>query len=258
MTAAADITQLLPAPTSNAPLTDDELLALYSTGSRSGAHVRANFVASVDGSATVAGLSAGLGGPADRRVFDLLRRPCDVIVVGAGTVRDEGYGAMALDADAVAWREANGLSAHPRFAIVSASLNLDPASDLFAAAPVRPLVLTVDAADAQRRQELARVADVVDCGEFLVSAAQLVDELVRRGLARIHCEGGPTLLGTLIEEDVLDDMCLTISPLLEGGAGPRIAFGGSHGGVRPLTLDHVLLAGSMMLTRYSRERTGVE
>lgn len=251
----AAITQLLPHPPSGAPLTDAQLLDLYSPVDRRVPHVRANFVASVDGSATAGGLSGQLGAPADKRVFDLLRRLCDVVVVGAGTVRAEGYGAMILDEDAAAWRTANGLPAQPRFAIVSASLNLDPQGDAFASAPVRPLVLTVEAADAGRRAALAGVADLVDCGERLVSAARLVDELVRRGMPQVHSEGGPTLLGTLIEEDVLDELCLTISPLLEGGAGPRIAFGGSRGGLRSITLDHVLLAGSMMLTRYSRDRT---
>lgn len=250
------ISRLLPLPASPDALSDDELIALYSAGERSGRHVRANFVASVDGSATVDGLSGKLGAPADKRVFDLLRRLCDVVVVGAGTVRAEGYGAMALDADAVAWRVANGRSEHPRFAIVSASLNLDPKGDLFAGAPVRPLILTSRAADASRRAELAQVAEVVDCGEVLVSAARIVNELVHRELPIILCEGGPMLLGTFIEEDALDDLCLTVSPTLEGGAGPRIASGGYRGGVRPMHLEHVLLSGSMMLTRYTRDRTG--
>src|SRR5690554_8188229 len=91
-------------------LSDDELLKLYSVADRGQPWLRANFISSVDGAATHDGLSAGLGSPADRRVFDLLRRLADVIVVGAGTVRAEGYEGLRLDDEAVGWRVGNGLS----------------------------------------------------------------------------------------------------------------------------------------------------
>src|SRR5690606_14940003 len=105
-------------------LSDNELLDLYAVADRATPWLRANFVSSVDGAATHNGLSAGLGSPADRRVFDLLRRLADVIVVGAGTVRAEGYGGLSLDDDSADWRIANGLTAQPVFAVVSSSLNL--------------------------------------------------------------------------------------------------------------------------------------
>lgn len=244
-------------PEARGPLDDDALLRLLAPTDRSHPWLRANFVASLDGSATAEGLSGGLGGPADKRVFDLLRQVSDVVVVAAGTVRNEGYGAMRLGTEAVEWRLAHGLEPQPVFAIVTGSLGLDPASDVFAKAPVRPLVLTNEAADVDRRAALADVADVVDCGASTVEPQRLVAALVDRGLRQMHCEGGPSLLGALIEADVLDSLHLTTSPSLEGGSGPRIAVRSPNAtplSLRPMRLDHVLLAGSMLLTQHSRER----
>jgi riboflavin biosynthesis pyrimidine reductase len=235
-------------------LDDDQLLALYGPEDRLTPRLRANFIASVDGSASASGLSGDLGGPADRRVFDLLRQLCDVVIVAAGTIRTEGYGPMRLPAAAEEWRVANGLAPQPAFAIVSGSLALDPASNVFTDAPVRPLVLTADSADAERRAALVGVADVVSCGATTVEPEHLVATLIDRGLPQMHCEGGPSLLGALIESDVLDSLCLTISPSLEGGVGPRIARGHDPVDLRAMTLDHVLLASGMLLTQYSRAR----
>jgi hypothetical protein len=148
---------LLPDPI--AALSDDDLLAAYTDGAEGtadGGWLRVNFVSSLDGSATAAGKSGSLGGDDDLRVFDLLRRVADVVLVAAGTVRDEGYGPMVLhDAD-VAWRRAHGMSDHPVFAIVTGSLGLDPASRVFTEAPVRPLVLTSAPAARRRRRPLTR------------------------------------------------------------------------------------------------------
>ncbi|WIB67650.1 pyrimidine reductase family protein [Curtobacterium sp. MCBD17_035] len=256
-TDAAAIEQLFPAA-GPGPLDDDALLALYGREARhpspttADGWVRVNFVSSLDGSATAEGVSGGLGGPADLRVFDLLRRLADVVLVAAGTVRNEGYGPMRLhDAD-VAWRRARDLPDHPAFAIVSGSLALDAASRVFTEAPVRPVVLTHAEAPADRRAALAAVADVVDCGADAVDVAVVRRALVERGLAQIHCEGGPGLLGALVAADAVDELCLTVSPVLEGGDGPRIARGGAGQGLRSMRLAHVLRAGDMLLTRYRR------
>ncbi|CAN5389708.1 hypothetical protein BH09ACT6_BH09ACT6_16980 [soil metagenome] len=235
-------------------LGDAELIALYSAPDRSQRLVRANFISSIDGSATVEGLSGRLGGPADKRVFDLLRQLCDVVVVGAGTVRSEGYGAMRLGQGATRWRVEHGLPEHPAFVIVSRSLDLDLDSDVFTQAPRRPLVLTSAAADSGRRSSLERVADVVECGSETVEPQRLVAELVRRGLMQIHCEGGPSLFGDLIAADEIDELCLTFSPALEGGAGPRISHASAAVDARSMILDHILRAESMLLMKYSRRR----
>lgn len=229
------------------------LAAAYTVADRRTPTLRVNFITSLDGSATVKGLSGGLGGPADKLVFDTLRRLADVVLVGAGTVRAEGYGAMRLpDADA-AWRQAHGLAPQPAFALVSGRLDLDPASDIFAKAPVRPLVLTSQSAPTDARAALDEVADVISCGDEHVEPQRIVDALVARGLPQILCEGGPSLFGSFIAADLVDELCLTVSPLLEGGAGIRISHGESEA-ARRMRLVHVLESDGLLLTRYARAR----
>ena len=107
---AIRIDRLFPAPA--AELSDDAVEELYARPDRSLPWLRANFVSSVDGAATVDGLSGGLGGDADRRVFDILRELCDVVIVGAGTVRGEGYGLMVLPLPSADRRVSRGLPPH--------------------------------------------------------------------------------------------------------------------------------------------------
>lgn len=230
-----------------------DLNAAYSVAHRSTPTLRVNFVTSLDGSATVNGVSGGLGGPADKLVFDTLRRLADVVLVGAGTVRDEGYGAMRLSDDDASWRREHGLAEQPAFALVSGRLDLDPTSTVFTEAPVRPLVLTADSAPASKREALTRVADVISCGTDRVDPALVVSTLVARKLTQILCEGGPSLFGSLIAADLVDELCLTVSPLLEGGAGIRISRGSSPV-PRSMRLVQVLESGGLLLTRYARLR----
>jgi riboflavin biosynthesis pyrimidine reductase len=247
---APRIDSLFPAATS---LDDDALAALYDRVDRSAPWLRVNFVSSVDGAATVDGVSGGLGGAADRRVFDILRQLCDVVIVGAGTVRGEGYGPMVLETPSVDRRVARGLTPHPVFAIVSNRLDLDPASRIFTGAPVRAIVVTTEAAPRDRRDALAAVADVVIAGGERLDPALLVAALADRGLTQQHCEGGPSLFGSLLAAGVVDELCLTVSPLLVGGDSTRIVAG-SLPSPRQLRLGHVLASGETLLLRYELAR----
>jgi riboflavin biosynthesis pyrimidine reductase len=242
---ASAIDALWPEPATG--LGDDDVIAGYERDVED-AWVRVNFVSSVDGSATRAGRSGGLSDAADRRVFALLRRVCDVVLVGAGTVRAEGYGGELVDEVARRWREAHGFAARPRLAIVSGSAALDPGSDLFAQAPQRPIVITQASAPEDRREALLAVADVVVCGRASVDLASAVRALADRGLRRVHCEGGPHLLGSLAAAAALDELCLTVSPVLVAGSGPRIAVGDEvEQGMR---LAQVLRSDGALLLRY--------
>lgn len=185
--------------------------------------LRMNFVSSLDGAATHAGRSGGLGDAADRRMFDLLRRPADVVLLGAGTARIEGYGAMRLSDEEAAWRVDAGLPAQPAFALVSRSLDLDPESPIFRDAPVRPIVYTVASAPSARRESLARVADVVEAGEEDADGLRIRRDLADRGLHRIHSEGGPHLFGAMLAVGAVDGLHLTLAPSLEVGTAGRIA-----------------------------------
>lgn len=214
--------------------------------------IRANFVSSLDGSATAAsGLSGDLSSAADRRVFDVLRRLCDAVLVAAGTVRDEGYAAMRVDDPSVAWRRRHGLHDHPVFVIATRSLDLDPASPVFADAPVRPIVITVASAPAGRRAALAEVADVIDAGATELEPARLRAILAERGIADVLCEGGPSFLGALVAGGAVDELCLTMAGRLVVGDGPRIAHGADAS--QGMRLAHVLRSGSDLLLRYVSE-----
>lgn len=232
-------------------LDDDALTESLARVDRDRPWLRMNFVSSADGAATHDGLSGGLGNEADRRLFDVLRRLCDVVLVGAGTVRAEGYGPMRLDPPAVRWRVGAGLPEHPFFAIVSGRLDLDPSSAIFTDAPVRPIVVTIERAPAERRRALEAVADVIVAGDGELDAAAAVGELNRRGLAQVHCEGGPTLFGSLLAADVVDELCLTLSPQLEAGDARRIA-NGTLPESRGLSLARVLRSDSTLLLGYAR------
>ena len=233
-----------------AALSDEQLLASYSVADRSLPWLRAIFVSSIDGAATHEGRSGGLGTDADRRVFDLLRRLADVIVVGAGTVRQEGYRNLALDDEAVAWRTANGLSAQPRFAIVSASLRLEPSD--FAGYATRPFVVTTESAPIQARGRIEDVAEVIVAGATAVDTVELKHALAVRGFPQLHSEGGPTLFATMIAEGVVDELCLTLSPRLEGGSARRIVDA-AEATPRDMALAQALSgADGTLLLRYVR------
>ncbi len=207
-------------------------------------YVRVNFVASADGSVTVDGHSAGLGGPADRRVFGLLRRLAEVVLVGAGTVRAEDYRG--------ARRPTVGRDLPPPIAVVTGSADLDPGSRLFTDTQVAPIVLTSGSAPVERRERLAAAgADVVVLERLTPDA--LLAELGRRGLHRVLCEGGPGLFGDLLAADAVDELCLTVSPLLAGGDAGRIARGPAGTPARPMALVGVAHEDGALLLRYRRD-----
>lgn len=232
-----------------APLDDAALADLYAHPAAP--DVRMNFVTSADGAVELDGFSEGLSGGADKRVFALLRGLCDALLVGAGTLRHEGYRAVRLDAARRAWRRAHGLAEYPTLVVVSGALELNPAQAAFADAPVRPVVLTHSRAPADLRTQLAPVADVITVGDEAVDLSAGLARLRERGLRHVLCEGGPHLFGSLLAEDLVDDLCLTVSPLLAGpGAGRIVA--GPPSPPRDLALRHALAAGDALILRYTR------
>jgi riboflavin biosynthesis pyrimidine reductase len=235
-----------------APLDPAGLVAAYTPTDRGTAVLRVNFVTSLDGAVTIDGYSAGLSGPADKRIFGILRMLCDALLVGAGTLRVEGYGPLRLGADRLAWRRAAGLDGYPPLVVVSRNLALDPSLEAFTAAPVRPVVLTCAAAPADRRAALAEVADVLVHGETEVDLAAGLADLHRRGLRQLLCEGGALLLGSLTAADLVDEVCLTVSPLLAGAAPGRISAGVPSPRPRQLVPCHVLTADDALFLRYAR------
>ncbi|MDT5034949.1 MAG: hypothetical protein QOE03_134 [Micromonosporaceae bacterium] len=245
----ADIRQIWPVAGAG-PLDEAGLAAAYAWPTER-ATVRLNFVTSIDGAVTIDGRSAGLGSPGDQRVFDLLRLTCDAVVVGAGTLRGEGYGPMRLAGPARACRRDWGWTADPVLVAVSRSLDLDPAHPMFVDAPVRPIVITSAGAPIDRRTALSRVADLLVHGEGEVDLPAAVADLTARGHRKLLCEGGPHLLGTLTGADLVDEVCLTISPMLAGPGAGRITAGAVTA-VRDLALVGVLVSDDVLLLRHAR------
>jgi len=234
--------------------------------------LRANMVVSVDGAASLVGRSGGLSGPADRLLFSVLRSLADVILVGAATARAERYRPAAARAIWSVLRD--GRAPTPPIAVVTRELSLDPDSPLIALAPggSRTIVLTTAAAPDRRRAAVARHADVVVAGQDSLTPAAVIGALAERGYRRVLTEGGPNLLGQFAAAGLLDDLCLTISPLLEGGWADRIvtvphgAGGPGSAGqagdratasrpwaVARLRLAHVLEDHGALLCRYLRD-----
>lgn len=245
--------RIWPTP-ADAPELDDAALVDAYAADRTRPWLRVNFVTSLDGAVEVGGYSEGLSSEGDQAVFKVLRMHCDALLVGAGTLRREGYRGVRLDEERRAWRRDHGLTEYPTLVVVSSSLDLDPAQGAFADAPVRPIVLTRAAAPPTLRDQIGAVADVVTCGETSVDLTFGLAELRRRGLAHVLCEGGPHLFGALLAENLVDELCLTVSPVLAGPGAGRIVAGPPLEGRPPagMSLDHILADRDILLTRYTR------
>jgi riboflavin biosynthesis pyrimidine reductase len=223
-----------------------ELERLYAYPATDRPWVRTNFVSTLDGAATGKdGKSGTLGGETDTRVFALLRSLADVIVVGAGTARDEGYADFEVDTDL---RARLGLSPVPTMVLVSRSLGIPPAL----VAPGTVVVTTADT-DPKAVAQLRETVEVIAAGHGEIDWAAVLVEFTDRGWLRVLCEGGPSLHGDLVRLDLVDELCLTIAPILAAGGAPRIAHGDEpvH---HEMTLGHAIEADGGLLTRWVRVR----
>jgi riboflavin biosynthesis pyrimidine reductase len=233
-------------------LTDDDLAGLYAYPP--GPCLRANMVASADGAASLGGASAGLSSAADRHVFALLRTLADVILVGGATARTERYAPVR---PRELWRHLrDGRAPTPPIAVLSARLDLDPASRLLAGSPphARTIIITADASPPDRRAELAKHADIIMAGDENVDLKAAVAELAGRGYPRVLTEGGPHLLAQLLAADLLDELCLTVGPLMTGpGAGRIVAGAQAPDRPLPLRLAHAIEEDGFLLCRYTRK-----
>jgi riboflavin biosynthesis pyrimidine reductase len=187
--------------------------------------VVACMIGSADGRASVAGRSVALGHPADRALLRELRAAVDALLVGSRTLVAERY-ANLLDADHRELRVAAGLAEHPLVATISRSGQLPDAP------VVREPGVTVEV--------------------FRDAPAAVLDELGRRGARAVLCEGGPALLREVIAAGCLDDLFLTVAPLLVAGAGPTILGGEALPEPARLPLREVQRAGDHVFLHYGR------
>ncbi len=219
-------------------------------------YVAVNMVASIDGATAVEGVTAKLGSPGDQRIFFLLRSLADVILVGAQTIRAEGYGPPRLEAEVMQARRARGQSALPDIAVVSRSLNFDWSSRFFTEAPTQPILLTPRAAEVGQLERAHERAQVVLAGDTTVDLAQGLAALAGRGARLVLCEGGPTLNGELASAGLIDELCLTVAPSLVGGGGATIFGLRRLDHVLGASLLHVLEEEGFLFLRYRFEAVG--
>ena len=213
------------------PLADVDPLACYGSDERAGnPWVLVNMITTADGASEVKGRSGGLGGPADKKVFAAIRSVADVILVGAGTVRAENYGPPSVPA---------------RLAIVSAKLDLAPEARVFSDG-YRPIIVTTEDADATRRAALETVADVVVAGTGRVD----LRAALRNFSGVVLCEGGPSINGQLIAGGLVDELCLSLAPIVAGGESARIAHGPEPETPARMHLGRILEEDGILFLRY--------
>jgi riboflavin biosynthesis pyrimidine reductase len=208
--------------------------------------VVAIMVASVDGRATVGSTSGGLGHPEDRELLRGLRAACDCVMAGTGTIAGEKY-ANLLDADQREARVAAGRSPHPLVTTVSRSGAFPWEVPIFTEPGVAKQLYAGHEVSVPPAATDTRVT-VLDGG----LDATLAHLHAERGVRSLACEGGPGLLRALLAEGLVDDLLLTLAPLLVGGDGPTSLAGPALEPPARMRLGEVRRAGDHLFLHYTR------
>lgn len=183
-----------------------------------------NFVATVDGRTSFLGRSGPIGDEGDRQMFHGLRERVDAVMAGTGTMRSERYGRMARDRERRRRREQRGLTPEPLAVIVTRSGDVPFDIPLFGEPEARVVVFTpteLDTSNCAAQVEVVRL----DPGQMTMTTAwrRLTSDF---GVRTLLCEGGPTVFGALLHEDLVDELFLTVSPRLAGGGTEAAITGG--------------------------------
>jgi riboflavin biosynthesis pyrimidine reductase len=204
-----------------------------------------NMIATADGRATIAGRTGPIANRADYELFHALRTRVDAVMVGAQTVRVEGYGRMVPDADGRAARERAGLPPDPLAVVVTRSVAVPADVGLLRAPENRVVVITPSPA-----AELGSAAAPVSYlrGPLDDGVRRLRTEL---GVASVLCEGGPQLLGDLLRARLVDELHLVVAPKLAAGPDPlTIVTGATIDPPRELSLASLHESGGFLFLRY--------
>ena len=232
-----------------APLSARELidgLALRERGAPAGRpRVVAAMIGSLDGRAAVAGRSVGLGHPEDRALLRGLRASVDAVLVGAATVRAERY-ADLFDDEHIAWRREAGLPRRPLIAITTRSGDVPWDVGLFAEPDTKIVIHSPRRVDVPNR-----VAARVEVREVAGSAESLGSLRRRDGAELVLCEGGPRLLRAVIADGLLDDLLLTVAPLVAAGDAPTAVTGSALDPPARLALDRAWRADDHLFLHYT-------
>lgn len=184
--------------------------------------VAVNFVATLDGRATIGGRSGPIGSDTDTEMLGRLRCRFDAVMIGAGTMRVERYGRLASKVETRKRREAIGLDPNPLMVIVSGRLDLPWDAPLFTAGEGRVLILTASEAEPPETPTPIQVQRHEGAVNLTEALRQLREE---HGVRALICEGGPHVHEQLQADGLVDELFLTIAPKLSGGEAPRILEG---------------------------------
>jgi riboflavin biosynthesis pyrimidine reductase len=216
--------------------------------------VRLNMIVSVDGGTSWNGVSGALGGRADTALFAVLRSLTDVVLVASGTMRAEDYGPATMPDQVQSARVARGQRPVPVVAVVTRTCRFDLDAPFFTHAVERPVIVTVQEADAQLVARASEVAEVVIAGESDVDLVRAVDALGERGARTILAEGGPTLNGQLVHAGLLDELCVTLAPLLASGDAKRIVAGSTLDALESMQVRSICEQDGYLFLRYRPAR----
>jgi riboflavin-specific deaminase-like protein len=211
--------------------------------------VATNFAATVDGRATIGGVSGPIGSDADTEMLARLRTRFDAVMIGAGTMRAERYGRVVGNQEQRERRERLGLPHDPLMVIVSGRLDLPWEAPLFTEGAGRVLIVTsseVEPPETATPLRVLRHDGLVD----LDSALRHLRE--ERGVRALLCEGGPHLHGELWTAGLVDELFLTTAPKLTGGDAPRIVEGLDIPLAEELDLAWLLEHEGELFARYRR------
>jgi riboflavin biosynthesis pyrimidine reductase len=216
--------------------------------------LRASMVSTVDGATSGAdGLSGSISSAPDRVLLSTMRAVSDVVLVGAGTARAEGYRPPRANPAFAGSRAAAGQPPAPVLAVVSGTGDLP--QSLRAAGPTtgQVLVISCAAAGSRRLRDLAGElgqTSVIIAGEHRVDPRAAVQALRDRGWRRIVCEGGPGLLGQLVAGGLVEELCVTTTALLAGGGATRLLGDIALPTPVPAHLVHLLHCGTTLFARW--------
>jgi riboflavin biosynthesis pyrimidine reductase len=246
--------RLLPGATTTEP-TEDVVSSLqqFPPAPADRPYLIANFVSSADGRATVQGRSGALGDDGDRAIFHALRERADAILAGTVTYATERYGRLLGKQERRERRRAAGHPAEPLAVMITRTGKLPPDIPILTEPEARIAIFspTAPELDGAKAQITVEPCDPDD-PRPLTSAMHTLR--TKHDVELLLCEGGPTLFGALLLEDLVDELFLTLAPKLAGGTGPPITAAPPLPKLVPLRLAALLEHDNALYLRYRLER----
>lgn len=236
------------------PIAKEEvsLFDAYATTSKNDTtYLRINMVSSIDGAISIKGKAIELSSDIDRVVFHSLRSFTDLVLVGAGTMRIEEYKPVSLTIEEQSKRIERNQKAIPPIAVVTRSGEFNFTTDFFSKAVTKPIIITTEIG--ARVAQNNGLADIIICGKSQVDLNFAIKELNLLGYKNILCEGGPSLNADLLKENLVDELCLTINPILVQGDGKRIFDGPIIDTPKSFKISNIFTQNDQLFFRYTKK-----